>query len=564
MNTDYKVTYENNKQVGLATITIQGKGKYFGSIVKNFEIKKYDFNSEDGNLRISSEPVVSFLKGGCKPEVKVLYYGNTLTENRDYTLKYTNISEAGNTEKQPTITITGIGNYTGVLTRNFVINAQDITKLEIYAPDKVYSKNKEKPYHITYPVVRDFDGAALKKGVDYKITGYQYKNRTVLEDSTIRLAGDSVKGSDRMPVGTILLANVQGLGNYQGYTSASYKIVTQDMSKAKVTVNAQYFTGEAVTPGKNQITVKLGSRVLRTSDHEIVTYYDNVNQGTAKVLIHGIGNYGGYATGKFTIKIRDIKGNGVYFNGNGATGGRMSDIRLSSLETETVLYPNAYVRKGYEFSGWNTKEDGSGMPYQDCGTISFPADKNGIMITLYAQWQPNAYSMTYYLNGGTNNGKNPSFYRYNTDSVVFQTPFRDGYDFKGWYRTRNFAKLTPEIKPGTMGNITLYAKWKVKAPVIVSAAKVSSAKNRITYTAVTGASKYMIYRSTSQYGTYERIGSTKSTSFDDEKAKPGKIYYYKTYENSQITSVDMHKENLDGSGLVSYELIEGQQIREQN
>lgn len=42
------------------------------------------------------------------------------------------------------------------------------------------------------------------------------------------------------------------------------------------------------------------------------------------------------------------------------------------------------------------------------------------------------------------------------------------------------------------------------------------------------------------------------------------IYYYTTYENSQITSVDMHKENLDGSGLVSYELIEGQQIREQN
>lgn len=42
------------------------------------------------------------------------------------------------------------------------------------------------------------------------------------------------------------------------------------------------------------------------------------------------------------------------------------------------------------------------------------------------------------------------------------------------------------------------------------------------------------------------------------------IYYYTTYENSQITSVDMHKENLDGSVLVSYELIEGQQIREQN
>ena len=42
------------------------------------------------------------------------------------------------------------------------------------------------------------------------------------------------------------------------------------------------------------------------------------------------------------------------------------------------------------------------------------------------------------------------------------------------------------------------------------------------------------------------------------------IYYYRTYENSQITAVDMHRENLDGSQLAHYELIEGQQIRQQN
>ena len=527
LNTDYQVTYENNKEVGLATITIKGKGKYCGTIVQNFEIIQYDFNSEDGNLRISSEPVVPFVKGGCKPEVKVLYYGNALKEGRDYTLKYTNISEAGNTEKQPTITITGIGNYTGVLTRNFVINAQDITKLEVYAPDKVYSRNKEKSYHVTFPTVYDLDGSTLKRGVDYKTTGYQYKNRTVLEDSTIRLAGDPVKALDRMPIGTVLMVNIQGIGNYQGYTSASYKIVTQDMSKAKVTVNVESFTGSEITPGKNQLTVKLGSRILRNTDYEIVTYYDNVNEGTAKVLIHGTGNYGGYATGKFIIKVRDIKGNGVYFNGNGATGGKMSDIRLSSLETDAVLYPSAYVRKGYEFNGWNTKEDGSGMPYQDCGTITFPADKNGIMITLYAQWQPNAYNITYHLNGGTNNGKNPSFYRYNTESVVFQAPTRDGYDFKGWYRTRNFAKLTPEIKPGTMGNITLYAKWKVKAPIIASITKTASGYNRVIYSQVVGAAKYVIYRSTEPNGKYERIGASTSTSYVDEKVKSGKIYYYK-------------------------------------
>lgn len=42
------------------------------------------------------------------------------------------------------------------------------------------------------------------------------------------------------------------------------------------------------------------------------------------------------------------------------------------------------------------------------------------------------------------------------------------------------------------------------------------------------------------------------------------IYYYITYENSQITAVDMHRENLDGTKVVSYPLITGQQINWQN
>lgn len=38
------------------------------------------------------------------------------------------------------------------------------------------------------------------------------------------------------------------------------------------------------------------------------------------------------------------------------------------------------------------------------------------------------------------------------------------------------------------------------------------------------------------------------------------IYYYKTYENSQITAVNMHNENLDRKGLVMYNLVNEQQI----
>lgn len=42
------------------------------------------------------------------------------------------------------------------------------------------------------------------------------------------------------------------------------------------------------------------------------------------------------------------------------------------------------------------------------------------------------------------------------------------------------------------------------------------------------------------------------------------IYYYRTYDNSQITAVHMHHEDLDGQNLISYPLITEQQILMQN
>ena len=42
------------------------------------------------------------------------------------------------------------------------------------------------------------------------------------------------------------------------------------------------------------------------------------------------------------------------------------------------------------------------------------------------------------------------------------------------------------------------------------------------------------------------------------------IYYYTTYDNHQITAVDMHKENLEASTLARFPLIQTQQIFQQN
>jgi len=42
------------------------------------------------------------------------------------------------------------------------------------------------------------------------------------------------------------------------------------------------------------------------------------------------------------------------------------------------------------------------------------------------------------------------------------------------------------------------------------------------------------------------------------------IYYYKTYDNSRITAVDLHREELEGSALVQYPLRQGQDVFYQN
>lgn len=42
------------------------------------------------------------------------------------------------------------------------------------------------------------------------------------------------------------------------------------------------------------------------------------------------------------------------------------------------------------------------------------------------------------------------------------------------------------------------------------------------------------------------------------------VYYYTTYDNHQITAVDMHREDLDGTALVKYPALKEEQIRMQN
>ena len=83
-------------------------------------------------------------------------------------------------------------------------------------------------------------------------------------------------------------------------------------------------------------------------------------------------------------------------------------------------------------------------------------------VTLYAKWAKEKYTITYKLNGGKNNKKNPKTYTITSKTIKLAAPIRKGYVFKGWYRDKKCTKKVTSIKKGSTGKMTLYAKWKKK------------------------------------------------------------------------------------------------------
>jgi len=80
---------------------------------------------------------------------------------------------------------------------------------------------------------------------------------------------------------------------------------------------------------------------------------------------------------------------------------------------------------GYQFKGWNTKADGSGKSYALGEVYDIDAD-----LTLYAQWDPTPYTVTYVINGLPADKASKFEVQYapiNTEVQLHQFSF-DGYD----------------------------------------------------------------------------------------------------------------------------------------
>ncbi|MBO9577568.1 MAG: InlB B-repeat-containing protein, partial [Microbacteriaceae bacterium] len=148
------------------------------------------------------------------------------------------------------------------------------------------------------------------------------------------------------------------------------------------------------------------------------------------------------------------------FDPNGGSGG----VAAQHGASDAVPTPPATTRDHYVLTGWNSAPDGSGTALDLVNPYPFAL----LGQTVYAQWAPVPYSITYELQGGT--ATNPATYTV-ADTVVLSAPTLAGHAFAGWTSAAlgiSAPAVDVTIPAGTSGALDFEAHWTrpVFAPTV--------------------------------------------------------------------------------------------------
>ena len=295
--TDYDIIYTN--QDGLVgeniTATIEGKGNFNGTITKQIYITdKYP-------------QVITF------PQDEITkVYGDDFTmtatlEVGDGNITYTsnNTQAAVIDSTTGAITLVGTGQATirafasetatyaqAVTSFKLIVKKAPLTIENVIINDKSYDGNKTAPIsNITFGGL--VKGETLVEGTDYTITS-EFDNKEVGNNKevnvTVDLSYETIKRyslEQNVYVGT---ANI---------TNAVIRDTDINLSQDTYVYNG--------TPRKPEVSVIIGDLTLVEGQDYTLEYVDNVEVGTAKVIVTGIGNYAGTTIVKeFSILDKEI------------------------------------------------------------------------------------------------------------------------------------------------------------------------------------------------------------------------------------------------------------------
>ena len=281
-----------------------------------YQINEGAESLEDASVTLSSTSF-TYTGSAIEPSVTVTLSGSTLTKGTDYTVSYSDNTSAGTA----TVTITGMNDYYGTVSKTFTISAQSLSSsnVTLSSTSFTYSGSTQKPT----VTVKNSAGTTLTSGTDYSI---------------------SYSTTYPKSAGTYTIT-ITGKGNYKGTITKTYKITAKSIKSASVTLSSTSlkYTGSVIKPS---VTVKLSGSTLSSSNYT-VTYSSNKAIGTATVKITGKGNYTGTITKTFKIvpKTMSIKS---------ATGAKKKiTVKWSKTSGSVTGYQIRYRVKGS--SSWTTK-----------------------------------------------------------------------------------------------------------------------------------------------------------------------------------------------------------------
>ena len=212
------------------------------------------------------------------PAVSVtLKNGTQLMKDRDYTLAYTDHTNAGTA----TVTVTGIGNYIGTAKKTFVIS-------KAAAPE------------ISWPTASAI--TCGEKVSDSLLSGGSTQYGTFAWSDDVK---DTIPTVGTYSYKVVFTPSADTEKNYETISATEQEISltvnAKSLTGANVTVSGSYtYTGQAQIPAADAVTVQLDGKTI-PNDRYTISASDNTNAGQATVTVTGKDDYIGTASGTFTI-----------------------------------------------------------------------------------------------------------------------------------------------------------------------------------------------------------------------------------------------------------------------
>jgi hypothetical protein len=395
LNEDYVVTYSNNTNVGIATLTITGTNGYYGKKTYTFQITQKPVTVKwsatdfpyDGKSHVPTATAVGLcgkdtanitvvasgghtnvgtytatataisnknykLSGTLKTEYRIgkaidfegknkatvdtkdeVYKAEAitkdvsvagLTKDKDYSVTFKNNCNAGTA----TITIKGIGEYSGEKSYSFKIAKLDITSATIILSGSLTYNGTEQTQSVYSVKVGDF----VVPVADYEVTNNKQKDAgTYKDDNALKITPKT--------------------NNVSGTPTKQWTISPIDISKATIKLgSAMTYNGEEQT--QTVASVKYGDFTVPATDYE-VTNNKQKNAGTYKdenalKIIPKNENLTGTPTKQWTISVLDISKATIHFaealvyNGSEQTPSvavKMGDATLPVTDYEVTCNP---------------------------------------------------------------------------------------------------------------------------------------------------------------------------------------------------------------------------------